>query len=86
LQYTVRANTLWPYRDVAFVASTNNLVANSRVRFATTSTQLKRFSLQRMNQLNLTQQATSKGGSQEERSSQELNHIPDSLNNSQVAF
>ena len=28
--------------------------------------------------LNSTQQATSKGGSQEERSSQELNHIPDS--------
>ena len=34
---------------------------------------------------NSTQQATSKGGSQEE-SSQELNHIPDSLDNSQIGF
>jgi len=40
----------------------------------------------RFNSLNSTQQATSKSGSREERSPQKLNHIPDSLDNSQVAF
>jgi len=41
---------------------------------------------QSVTQLNSTRQPTSKGGSQEKRSSQKLNHIPDSLDNSQVAL